>query len=197
MLGYLHDDNATALAIDEDGWYHTGDLGEFTEDGLRILGRKDGTFKLTNGEKVHPHSLEITLANASPYISRAMVVGSGKEYVAALIYPDLSRLREWAQQQQLNCEVPTDAPQVRELFAAELERINPMIDVKYQRIKRAILAEREPSLELGELTPSSKLVRKKVCETYKHELGGLFDPDPPENVIEVRKEMEIVKGMVK
>ena len=59
MLGYLHDDNATALAIDEDGWYHTGDLGEFTEDGLRILGRKDGTFKLTNGEKVHPHSLEI------------------------------------------------------------------------------------------------------------------------------------------
>ncbi|MHC4127732.1 MAG: AMP-binding protein, partial [Planctomycetota bacterium] len=88
MLGYLDDEEATANMIDDDGWLHTGDLGEFTTDGLRIFGRKDGAFKLTTGEKVHPHRIENTLVDESPYIGTALVIGSGQDFVAALICPD-------------------------------------------------------------------------------------------------------------
>ncbi|NOG53705.1 MAG: AMP-binding protein [Planctomycetes bacterium] len=188
MLGYLNDEEATAHVIDEEGWFHTGDLGEFTKDGLRIFGRKDGAFKLTTGEKVHPQRLEIVLANASQYINAAVVVGSGKDYVAALIYPDFSRLREWAASQDANIDDVTDSTEVRELMANELRRINALIEVKYQRICRAILADREPSMEQGELTPSAKIVRKAVYTSFKHEIESLFDADPPVCVIEVGQE---------
>lgn len=188
MLGYLDDEEATSHVIDEEGWFHTGDLGEFTRDGLRIIGRKDGAFKLTTGEKVHPQRLENTIANESPYISNAVVVGSGKDFVGALIYPNFTRLREWAVDNNVTCEPLTDSDEIRKLFISELERINPKIQIKYQRIQRAILAQKEPSLERGELTPSSKLVRQKVCDTYKRELEMLFTAEPPDMVIQVNQQ---------
>ncbi|MHC4107026.1 MAG: AMP-binding protein [Planctomycetota bacterium] len=185
MQGYLDDVEATSHVIDEEGWFHTGDLGEFTKDGLRIFGRKDGTFKLTTGEKVHPQRIESTLVNESPYIGTALVVGNGKDFVGALIYPDFARLRDWTEREGVTAEHLTDHPAVRELYASEIQRINPLIDVKFQRVKRAVLADRDPSLENGELTPTAKIVRQKVCDVYSHELEAMFEPDPPEGVIEV------------
>ncbi|MHC4218404.1 MAG: AMP-binding protein [Planctomycetota bacterium] len=188
MLGYLDDPGATSRVLDDDGWLHTGDLGEFTPEGLRILGRKDGAFKLTTGEKVHPHRIENTLADESPYIGTALVVGSGQDYVGALICPDFSRLREWAEDHGIAGDRLTDLPEVRELYASELERINPSIEVKYQRIKRAVLADSTPSLDRGEVTPSGKIVRQRVCEIYKRELKAMFEPEPDAGVIRVVKE---------
>jgi len=135
MDGYLDDEEATSYVMADDGWFRTGDLGEFTPDGLRILGRKDGAFKLTTGEKVHPLRIENTMVNESPYISLALVVGSGKDFVGALIYPDFSRLGGWAEAKGIDDEQLTRHPAVQELFAAEVARINPMIDVKYQRLR--------------------------------------------------------------
>jgi long-subunit acyl-CoA synthetase (AMP-forming) len=185
MQGYLDDEDATSRVIDQDEWFHTGDLGEFTPSGLRILGRKDGAFKLTTGEKVHPRRIENTLVNESPYIETAVVVGSGKDYVATLIYPDFSRLRSWADERGLKTAVLTEHPAVLELFAQEIARVNPQIEVKYHRIKRAILANREPSLERGELTPSAKIVRQRVFDSFKHEFHELFEPEPSASVIEI------------
>lgn len=185
MKGYLDDEEATSHVIDKDGWFHTGDLGEFTNNGLRIFGRKDGAFKLTTGEKVHPQRVENILVNESPFINTTLVVGSGKDFVGALIYPDLGRLKQWAQDKHISYERITDAPVVRELFASELMRINAMIEVKYHRIKRIVLAYREPSLDRGELTPSSKIVRQRVTDSYKHEIDALFEADPPDCVIQV------------
>jgi len=188
MQGYLDDEEATSRVIDADGWFHTGDLGEFTPHGLRILGRRDGAFKLTTGEKVHPQRIETTLVNESPYIGTAVVVGSGKDYVATLVYPDLSRLRAWAEDRGLRTTSLVDDPAVRELFAEEIARVNPRIEVKYQRIKRAILANREPSLDRGELTPSAKIVRQRVFDSFKHEIQDLFKPEPSDSVIEILDE---------
>jgi long-chain acyl-CoA synthetase len=176
MLGYLDDAEATSRVLDEDGWLRTGDLGEFTPEGLRILGRKDGAFKLTTGEKVHPHRIENTLVDESPYISTALVIGSGQDFVGALICPDFGRLREWAQRKGVSGDRLTDQPAVRELFAAELARINPLIEVKYQRIKR------------GEVTPSGKIVRRRVCDVYKNELAELFKPQPADCVVQITQE---------
>lgn len=174
MDGYLDDEEATAHVIDENGWFRSGDLGEFTRDGLRIFGRKDGAFKLTTGEKVHPLRIENVLVNESPYVSQTVVLGSGRDFVAALIYPDFARLREWAAEHDIAEEGLLENTGVRELFATELERINPLIDVKYQRIRRAVLADREPSLANGELTPSGKLVRKTALNNYRRKIDDLF-----------------------
>jgi long-subunit acyl-CoA synthetase (AMP-forming) len=187
MGGYLDDEDATFRVLDSDGWLRTGDLGEFTKDGLRILGRRDGAFKLTTGEKVHPQRIENVLVDESLYVALALVLGSGEDFVGALIHPDFARLRAWAIENDQDPECLPDNPAVYELYARELERINPMIEIKYQRIKRVVLADREPSLERGELTPSGKIVRKTVMNNFKGKLDALFAAKTPEGVIEVRE----------
>lgn len=184
MLGYLNDEDANARVLTDDGWFRTGDLGEFSRDGLRIFGRKDGAFKLTTGEKVHPQRVETVLVNESPYLSEAIVLGSGKDFVAALLFPNFDRLAEWAVRHNVPADRLTTLPEVRALFAAELRRINPLIDVKYQRVRRAILADQEPSATRGELTATGKLVRRAVCDTYKRKIEALFMPDPGDDVID-------------
>ncbi|MEW6249915.1 MAG: AMP-binding protein [Planctomycetota bacterium] len=185
MEGYLDDEEATAHVLGEDNWLRTGDLGEFTREGLKLLGRKDGTFKLTTGEKTHPLRIESVLVNESPFISQALALGSGKDFVGALIYPNLGRLRRWAAEHQVADANLLRAPAVRDLYARELRRINPRIEIKYERVRRAILAPREPTLENGELTPSGKLMRKAVLNNFKAEVEALFAQRPSAEVIEV------------
>ncbi|MBI5864039.1 MAG: AMP-binding protein [Planctomycetes bacterium] len=184
MLGYLNDEDANARVLTDDGWFRTGDLGEYTRDGMRIFGRKDGAFKLTTGEKVHPQRVETVLVNESPFLSEVVVVGSGRNYVAALLFPDFARLREWAKLNGVPEDNLTMQPAVKALYVAELRRINPLIEVKYQRVRRAVIAESEPSATRGEVTPSGKLVRRMVCDTYKRRLDSLFMPQPDGDVIE-------------
>ena len=188
MEGYLHDAEATAHVITEDGWFCTGDLGEFTKDGLRILGRKDGTFKLTTGEKVHPLRVETALVNESPYISQAVVVGSGKDHVAALIYPDLNNLRLWAADHNVAPDTVFSDPAVHKLYASELARINPQVEIKYERVTRAALADHTPTMDNGELTPSGKLMRKTVLNNFKNKIDALFAPQPSAEIIQVQQE---------
>lgn len=193
MQGYLDDEEMTARVIDEDGWFHSGDLGEFqsgtgSSAGLRILGRRDGAFKLTTGEKVHPHRIENLLAGESAFINTAVVLGSGRDYVAALIFPDRQRLGEWARERGLVGEVDAAMlanPDVCELFASEVARINPMIDVKYHRPSRIVLVDRTLSLERGELTPSGKVCRDRICEGCRREIEMLFADPPPASVLTI------------
>lgn len=187
MGGYLDDEEPTAQVIDDEGWFHTGDLGEFTPQGLRLFGRKDGTFKLTTGEKVHPQRVENLLMNESPYINAALVVGSGKDDVSALIYPDFSRLREWASDQGIDADPLTDHAAVRELFAAEVTRINPMIDVKFQRVRRLALVSREPTVANGELTPTGKTVRKVMLNNHRQRIEELYTPRCGNGVIVIEQ----------
>ncbi len=185
MLGYLDDEEGTSHVLSQDGWFHSGDLGEFTGDGLRIFGRRDGAFKLTTGEKVHPQRIENILVNESPYIGSVLVVGSAQDYVAALIFPDFSRLGEWADRNDLPQKNLIDNPQVRALYAAELQRLNHMIEIKYHRIRRAVLAEQVLSMDRSELTPSGKLVRKAVVANYKDKLDSLFLARPTDEMIDI------------
>lgn len=187
MEGYLDDEEATAHVIDEDGWFHSGDLGEFTKEGLRILGRKDGAFKLTTGEKVHPQRIENVLVNESPYIGLAMVLGSGQDYVGAAIFPAMNALRDWADRKGISRDNLLESPAVKELFAEELSRINPHIEVKYQRISRAVLIAGEPSLANGELTPSGKVVRRTVIDHHADRFAKLFSSRDDDEVIVVRE----------
>ncbi len=188
MLGYLDAEEDTAHVITEDGWLRTGDLGEFTKDGLRLLGRIDGTLKLTSGEKVHPMRVETVMVNESMYISQVVVVGGGKDFVGALIYPDFGRLGAWAAKRGIPAEEMLTDSRVKGLYATELQRVNPLIEIKYERIRRAVLADRGPSLENGELTPSGKLIRKAVLGHFKDKIEVLFAQQPPADIIELQEE---------
>ncbi|MFH1749212.1 MAG: AMP-binding protein [Planctomycetota bacterium] len=185
MDGYLDDEEATAHVITKDGWLHTGDIGEFTANGLRILGRKDGTFKLTTGEKVHPLRIETMLVNESPYISQAVALGSGQDYVGVLIYPDFGMLRAWAREHNVPTEELLGDHRVYELYASEVQRINPLVEIKYERVRRAVLADHEPSLDNGELTSSGKLMRKRVLDTFQQRIDALFAAQPSIEIIQV------------
>ena len=189
MSGYLDDEEATSHVLGADGWFRTGDLGEFTPNGLRILGRKDGAFKLTTGEKVHPQRIENIFVNESPFISAIVVLGSGEDFLGALVFPDMSRLRAWASERGVPDEQLLDDPSVRELFANEMSRINPQIEVKYHRVRRFVTTDREPSLGNGELTPSGKLVRRAVTDHHKDQLTNMFSDRPAESVVDLREQV--------
>ncbi|MCC7291187.1 MAG: AMP-binding protein [Phycisphaerales bacterium] len=189
MRGYLNDEEANSRVLTEDGWFRSGDLGEFTRDGLRIFGRKDGAFKLTTGEKVHPQRVENVLVNESPYITEAVAVGSGKDFVGALLFPCMAAVRDALARRGEAVDAADERllelPAVRELFAQELRRINPLIEVKYQRVRRAVLSDQEPSAARGEITSSGKLIRKAVMDNHKRRIEALFTPCPLPNVVEV------------
>ncbi len=188
MQGYLDDEDATARCIDRNGWFHTGDLGEFRKDGLRIFGRLDGAFKLTTGEKVHPQRIEITLANESEFISTALIVGSGQDYVGVILFPSQQNISAWLKENNLPLDSQLSCvPALRDLFARELERINAVIEVKYQRPVRAIIADNQLSLERGELTPSGKVVRVTVMGLYEDQIHDMFATNPSERVIRIAK----------
>jgi len=187
MEGYFDAEEDTAHVISDDGWLRTGDLGEYTKEGLRLFGRKDGTFKLTTGMRVHPMRVETALVTESRYISHVVVQGAGEDFVGALIYPDFDELEAWAREHGVAPENMTASPAVRALFAAELERINPMIEVKHQQVRRAVLAERPPTMGNGELTAMGKLVHKSVAQNFRRKIEAMFEPDPPEEVIRVKR----------
>ncbi|MBN2489918.1 MAG: AMP-binding protein [Planctomycetes bacterium] len=190
MEGYFDAEEETAHVITDDGWLRTGDLGEYTKEGLRLFGRKDGTFKLTTGMRVHPMRVETALVTESRYIRHVVVQGSGQDFVGALIYPDIEALTAWARDHGVDEANLVASPAVRELFAAELERINPMIEVKHQRVRRAVLADRPPSVGNGELTPLGKLVQPAVVNNYRKRIDALFLPEPPPEVIQVKPTYE-------
>ena len=134
--------------------------------------------------------VENLLVNESRFISQVLVLGSGRDYVGALVYPDLGNLRDWAADRGVPPKNLLTDPAVRELYASELERINTLVEVKYQRIRRALLADREPSLSAGEMTPSAKLVRKTILANYEEQTDALFAPRPSEEIIEVPQQAQ-------
>ncbi len=187
MSGYLDDEEATAHVLGADGWFKTGDLGEFTKNGLRVFGRKDGAFKLTTGEKVHPQRIENVLVNESRYINQAVALGTGEDFVAVLLYPGMGELTQWANEQGIESDELLADPNVRAFMSREIERLNALIEVKYHRVQRVILTDREPTLANGELTSSGKIVRKAVIANHKDALDELFAVTCSERVIQIRQ----------
>lgn len=97
-------------------------------------------------------------------------------------------MKEWTDSHEATDRSAHLGEEIKELFASELERINVMLSPSYSRIRRVVLAKRDPSIERGELTPSSKIVRQKVLDSFRPELEEMFKAHPGECVIQVRSE---------
>jgi long-chain acyl-CoA synthetase len=157
MKGYFNNPEATAAAIDQDGWFHTGDLGSMSADGfLTITGRLKNLFKLSTGKFIMPQPLETAL-EASPHIEHALVVGEGEKYCAALLF-----LAPATDPEKVKDEVKR--------FAQEANRALP----HWAQAKRVLLLSDTLSIDNDLLTPTLKVKRKQVLELYQARVSALF-----------------------
>lgn len=176
MDGYLNKPEETAKVIDEEGFYHTGDVGYVDEDGhFYVTDRIKDLFKLSNGKYVAPLQVE-SLLKQSPLVSQPVVVGSGRKQVGALIVPDWEALKEVLKEEGVAaegtreelCENPHVVKRVQR-DAVELTR--ELSD--YERVKRVYLLPREFSIDKGEMTPTLKIKRSVIDEKYEEAIDEI------------------------
>src|SRR6266508_5074040 len=179
MRGYLNDPAETARAIDPDGWFHTGDIGELDEIGrIRITDRLKNIIVLANGKNVSPAPME-ALLGTSKYIAQAVILGDRQPYTGALIAPDFEELGIWAAANGL-AEMPpeqlVEERGVQKLIDGEV-RIKLDGFAIFERPRRVALLPRLLSEEAGELTPSMKVKVRVVKEAWADKVDELFEAD--------------------
>jgi long-chain acyl-CoA synthetase len=171
MLGYFRNEAATAEVL-EDGWIHTGDIGELDADGfLRITDRKKDLIKTAGGKFVAPQPLEARLQQ-EPIIERALVLGDERPYAVALIVPDWNVLRR-----QLGLKGEPDSlledPQARAAVQRLLDAMNAELG-GWERVKYFELLPHDFSEEKGEVTPTLKVKRRVVQERYREQIEHMY-----------------------
>ena len=179
MQGYFNKPSDTAEAIDADGWFHTGDIGEIDEEGfLTITDRKKNLLILSNGKNVAPQPIENQLKQ-SPYISEIMLLGDQRRTITALIVPNYDAIKEFAAEQQLEEEaVPAllQTQEVQRLIRGEINQYSPDY-ADFERVRMFTLMEKEFSEESGEMTPTLKLKRSVIMENHKATIDQMYGDD--------------------
>jgi long-chain acyl-CoA synthetase len=168
MLGYFKDPEATAAAIDKEGFLHTGDVGELDASGrLRITDRKKDLIITSGGKNIAPQYIESKL-RTSAYIHDAVVIGERRTYVTALIVLDEDNLVEWAHAARVQFGAYAElarSPAVKKLIAAEIEAVNATL-THIEAVKKFRILEKRLDQDGGELTPTLKVRRAIVSKTY-------------------------------
>jgi long-chain acyl-CoA synthetase len=177
MLGYYKDEVLTKEVIDEEGWFHTGDVGHLEEGKfLQITDRKKEIFKLSSGKFVAPQPIENRMKE-SAFIDQVMVVGEHEKFASALLVPDFKYLKEWCLSRQLSaCDKPDEIiclPEVIAAYNEEVARINKSLS-DWERINRFRIVTDEWSPVSGELSASLKLKRKVVMDKYPELLDSIY-----------------------
>ncbi len=171
MMGYYKNPEATAEAIDTNGWFHTGDIGDFVEGKfLRITDRKKEMFKTSGGKFVVPQIMENTFKE-SRFIEQIMVLGEGQRFPSALLVPNFQFVKDWAERKGFDLSKSSNQeiienPKVIDRINQEVSEFNKRFG-NWEQIKKIELLANELSVEGGELTPTLKLKRKIILEKYK------------------------------
>jgi len=172
MLGYFDEPEATRAALPGDGWFRTGDLGALEGTGLHLISRRDRVFKLANAEKVVPTGIELRLAGMNPYIRHVIVVGSGRDYPAAVVFPDFFRIKE-----EFGFDRATAERTVKESILGTVLEFNRTHPVRYERIQAIALVSRELTIERNELTPSLKVRVGNVLDGAWEYVDAAYNPN--------------------
>jgi long-chain acyl-CoA synthetase len=177
MLGYYKDEEQTRQVIDEEGWFHTGDIGEFVEGRfLKITDRKKEIFKTSGGKYIVPQMIENRLKE-SPFIEQAMVIGENRKFASALIVPSFAYLKEWAARENISLPASNEElcrhKMVQKKINEEVEKVNATLG-QYETIKKFELLPREFSIEKGELTPKLSLKRKVILENFGEAVDHIY-----------------------
>lgn len=176
--GYFKQPEVTKEAFTSDGWFLTGDIGEFDADGyLKITDRKKEMFKTSGGLYIAPQQIENKLRE-SVFIDQAMVIGENKKFPAVLISPNMEELLEELHSDfdERSIGELIKSPQAQQIFQSELDRVNDSLG-QWEQLKKFAVVESEWSPESGELTPTQKLKRRVIKETCKKYITEMYSDD--------------------
>lgn len=177
MLGYYNLPEKTAEVI-KDGWFHTGDIGEFQEGKyLKITDRKKEIFKTSGGKYIVPQAMENKFKE-SRFIEQIIVIGEGQKFPSAMIVPNFEFMKEWAKRKKIDIGDGSDAS----LIASEKvkARVQEEVDFfnkgfgSWEQLKCVELLDQEMSIEGGEMTPTLKLKRKKIMEIHAATVAKIY-----------------------
>ena len=177
MVGYYKNPEATAEAVDSEGWFHTGDIGEMVEGKyLKITDRKKEIFKTSGGKYVAPQLVENKLKE-SAFIEQCMVVGEGQKFPSALIIPEFAALGVWCKQHGISTGTPEELINNKDVFRKlEEEVMSTMASVaKYEQVKKFVLLPRLFTVQDGEITPTLKLKRKAIYAKHEKAVLALYE----------------------
>jgi long-chain acyl-CoA synthetase len=176
MKGYYNKPELTAEAIDKDGWFHTGDIGEFVDGRfLKITDRKKEMFKTSGGKYIAPQVIENKMKE-DPLIEQMMVVGADQKFPGALIIPAFDELKKWASQHGVAAKSHTELvkdEKVVKLYHDLVLKYNQGF-AQWEQIKKWVLLPELWTVESGEMTPTMKVKRKVITENNKGAIEGLY-----------------------
>jgi len=176
MVGYYRKPEATAEALDSEGWFHTGDIGLIDDDGfLRITDRKKDLIVTAGGKNIAPQPIE-SLAKTCKFVSNAVMLGDRRRFPIMLVVPNLQTLTAWAASQGIR-ETDTAAllamPQVRSKMDREVQ--TTLRDLAgFEVPKKLLLLPNDFSVEAGELTPTLKIKRRVVEQRHRAAIEELY-----------------------
>jgi long-chain acyl-CoA synthetase len=177
MTGYHSMPAQTAEVLDEDGWFHTGDIGELTPMGnLKITDRKKDLIKTSGGKYVAPQAIEVLFKAVCPYASQMVVHGEHRKYVTALITLDPDAIASWAEHNDLVGMPYADlvsTPQVRAMMQGYVDELNSRL-ARHEQIKKFEILRHDLTIEDGHLTPSLKVKRKHVEKQYMETFDKMY-----------------------
>ncbi|HEX9491700.1 MAG TPA: AMP-binding protein, partial [Thermoanaerobaculia bacterium] len=189
MKGYWNNPEATAQAIEPDGWFHTGDIGLVDSQGfLKITDRKKDIIINAYGKNIAPQPLE-ALLKSSPYIGTPVLIGDRRKYLAALIVPNFEKLERDTASMGIRAdsrEALVKDDRVKAIFQNEIDRFNRNLD-RQEKIRRFALLSRDFTIENDEITPSLKVKRKMIDKKYKDVIDQLFVDEGAEDEREAKR----------
>ncbi|MBG8553305.1 AMP-dependent synthetase/ligase [Hymenobacter guriensis] len=178
MKGYYNKPELTAKEFDEEGWFHTGDIGEIVDGKfLKITDRKKEMFKTSGGKYIAPQVIEGKLKE-SPLVEQAMVVGDGQKFPSALVIPSFDDLKGWCKRNGVdyNCSNQdlVKNEKVVQMYEDLVQKYNSGF-AQWEQVKKIALLPQLWTVETGEMTPTMKVKRKVITENNKDIIEGLYN----------------------
>lgn len=180
MKGYFNRPDATADAIDLEGWFHTGDIGELHDEYLTITDRKKDIIVTAGGKNIAPQPIELRIRQ-NKYVSQAVMIGDRRPFPSVIVVPNFEQLERWARRRGLAWSGTDELialPEVRDKMSREV--LVPLDDLAhFETPRKILLLARDFSLEGGELTPTLKVRRRVVDARYRTEIDALYSEAAP------------------
>jgi long-chain acyl-CoA synthetase len=177
MKGYFNKPDATREAIDADGWFHTGDIGEIDQDGyLRITDRKKDLIVTAGGKNIAPQPIE-NMVKQNKFVANAVMLGDRRKFPIMLVVPSFDTLEAWARERNLTWRTHRELLDVADVRAKmEREVMGMLRDLaKYEMPKRVVLLDTDFTIENGQLTPTLKVKRRAVEKAYKELIDKTYN----------------------
>jgi long-chain acyl-CoA synthetase len=177
MMGYYKNPEATAEVFDNEGWFHTGDVGKFVEDKfLKITDRKKEIFKTSAGKYIAPLAIENKLKECK-YIEQCMVIGESQKFASALIVPNFVNFKEYCKANGIEWKDNyhmSQHPDLKKMINEHVKQMNKTL-APYEQLKRCEILSKEWGIDSGELTPKLSLKRKIIKEKNLDTIGKIFE----------------------